>query len=317
MAWLQRMMDKAPALPWRQPRLESGPITLTARRLYILPTRQGLLFAVLLVALLWGSANYSLSLGYLFTFLLAGVGTVTMLHTQRNLSGLVLRAESVHPVYAGEAAAFRLQVDGRGRDRFGLLLAQGGAAAHALGDIHASNEHLTLDIPQPRRGYHRPGRLSLASTYPLGLFRCWTVFNLKWGALVYPSPAQQPLPLPPPSGPGEGGGQRHGEEAFDGLRPYQAGDSLRRIAWKQVARGQGLLTKQFAGEAGGVLWLEWNLVPERDLEARLSRLTRWALDAETQGQVWGLRLPTRQIPPARGEIHLRQCLEALALYGHA
>lgn len=315
MAWLQRLMDKAPALPWRQPRLEPGPITLTARRLYILPTRQGLLFVALLVALLWGAANYSLSLGYLFTFLLAGVGTVAMLHTQRNLAGLTLRAEAVHPVYAGEAAAFRLQVDGQGRDRFGLRLGHEGAET-ALGDIHAASQHLVIQLPQPRRGLHRPGRLSLASTYPLGLFRCWTVFNLDWGALVYPSPAQQALPLPPPSGPGEGGGQRRGEDAFDGLRPYQPGDSRRRIAWKQVARGQGLLTKEFSGEAGGVLWLDWNLAPERDTEAKLSRLTRWALDAEAQGQVWGLALPSRRIPPGRGDVHLRQCLEALALHGH-
>jgi uncharacterized protein (DUF58 family) len=315
MAWLKRMMDMAPALPWRQPRLESGPISLTARRLYILPTRQGLLFAALLVALLWGSANYSLSLGYLFTFLLAGVGTVTMLHTQRNLSDLVLRPDAVHPVYAGETATFRLHVDARGRSRFGLQLGHDSAST-GLGDITASDDHLVIHLPQPRRGLHRPGRLRLASVYPLGLFRCWTVFNLDWGALVYPTPAQQPLPLPPSSGPGEGGGQRRGEEEFDGLRPYQAGDSLRRIAWKQAARGQGLLTKQFAGEAGGVLWLDWNLVPERDTEARLSRLTRWALDAEAQGQVWGLALPSRRIPPARGDTHLRQCLEALALHGH-
>ena len=29
-----------------------------------------------------------------------------------------------------------------------------------------------------------------------------------------------------------------------------------------------------------------------------------------------LRLPMRHIPPARGDTHLRQCLEALALHGH-
>jgi uncharacterized protein (DUF58 family) len=315
MAWLQRILDLAPALPWHRPRREPGPITLTARRLYILPTRQGLLFAALLVALLWGSANYSLSLGYLFTFLLAGVGTVSMLHTQRNLAGIVLSAEAVHPVYAGEAAGFRLQADGRGRARFGLELSTAGAAATA--DLAAGNEHLHLSLPQPRRGWHRPDRMRLASTYPLGLFRCWTVFDLDWGALVYPSPARETLPLPPTAGPGEGGGQRRGEESFDGLRGYQPGDSPRRIAWKQVARGQGLLTKQFAGETGGVLWLDWNLAPERDTEARLSRLTRWALDAEAQGQAWGLALPARRIPPGRGEAHLRQCLEALARHGHA
>lgn len=317
MAWLKRILGQAPALPWRQPRVEAGPIRLTARRLYILPTRHGLLFAALLAGLLVGSVNYSLNLGYLFTFLLAGMGTITMLHTQRNLAGLELRAEPVHPVYAGEAALFRLQVAAAGRDRFGLVLDQARSSSPPT-DITADNGHLALGLPQPRRGFHRPGRLSLASTYPLGLFRCWTVFDLDWGALVYPSPAAQALPLPAPTGAGEGGGsQRRGEEEFDGLRPYQPGDSLRRIAWKQAARGLGLLTKQFAGEAAGVLWLDWTLAPEHDAEAKLARLARWALDAEAQGRTWGLRLPGRQIVPGRGDAHLRQCLEALALYGHA
>lgn len=317
MMHLHAILQRLPALPWRRLRLESGPVTLSARRLYILPTRHGLLFAALLAGLLVGSVNYSISLGYLFTFLLAGIGTVAMLHTQRNLSGLVLHAEAVHPVFAGEGARFLLKVDRLGRDRFGLQLAQGERSG-PLTDISADNDHLRLTLPQPRRGYHRPGRLFLASTYPLGLFRCWSVFELDWGALVYPKPAAQALPLPPPSGPGERGSTRaRGAEEFDGLRPYQAGDSRRRIAWKQSARGQGLLTKQFAGEAAGLLWLDWALAPERDTESKLSRLARWALDAEAQGREWGLRLPTRHIPPGRGAAHLRQCLEALALHRHA
>lgn len=314
---MDRIMARMPALPWRQPRIEAGPILLTARRLYILPTRHGLLFVALLAGLLVGSVNYSLSLGFLFTFLLAGIGTVTMLHTQRNLSGLLLRTEPVHPVYAGESALFRLQVGSQGRDRFGLVLSDGRSSASAT-DITADNNLLTLSLPQPRRGFHRPGRLNLASTYPLGLFRCWTVFDLDWGALVYPSPAAQALPLPAPTGAGEGGGsQRRGEEEFDGLRPYQPGDSRQRIAWKQSARGLGLLTKQFAGEASGVLWLDWALAPEQEAEAKLARLTRWALDVEGQGRAWGLRLPGRHIPPGQGSAHLRQCLEALALHGRA
>ena len=39
-------------------------IVLGRRRIYILPTRQGLGFAVLLVAMLLGSANYDNGLGY-------------------------------------------------------------------------------------------------------------------------------------------------------------------------------------------------------------------------------------------------------------
>lgn len=309
-------MKTLPFLPWRRPGVESGPIRLTARRLYILPTRQGLVFAALLVGLLVGSANYGVALGYLFTFLLAGLGTVAMFHTQRNLAGLELRAGASQPVHAGDTAVFRLEAAVRdGRDRYALMLAHPEGMAPPL-DLPADTPgHFRLALQRPRRGYHPVGRLTLSSTYPLGLFRCWTVFELTWGGLVYPAPAAQALPLPAPSGAGTGGGRRRGEEEYDGLRPYHPGDPLSRVAWKSAAREQGLLSKQFSGQAAGVLWLDWSDTPGADPEARLSRLTRWALDAEAAGLDWGLALPTRRIPPGRGEAHLRHGLEALALFG--
>jgi uncharacterized protein (DUF58 family) len=52
-----------------------------------------------------------------------------------------------------------------------------------------------------------------------------------------------------------------------------------------------------------------------ETEARLSRLTRWVLDADAAAQRYGMRLPNRQLAPGLGEEHRRQCLEALASFG--
>ena len=49
-------------------------ITLDRRRIYALPTRYGILFAVMLFVMLLGSINYNNSLGFLLTFLLASMG---------------------------------------------------------------------------------------------------------------------------------------------------------------------------------------------------------------------------------------------------
>ncbi|MGD8886577.1 MAG: DUF58 domain-containing protein, partial [Gammaproteobacteria bacterium] len=57
-----------------------GPVDLTQRRIFILPTRQGILFAIVLVIMLIGSINYNNSLGYLLTFLLASVAVVSILY---------------------------------------------------------------------------------------------------------------------------------------------------------------------------------------------------------------------------------------------
>ena len=48
---------------------ESPPVTLVQRRIFILPSRQGYVFAGVLLVLLVASINYNLSLGYLLTFL--------------------------------------------------------------------------------------------------------------------------------------------------------------------------------------------------------------------------------------------------------
>ena len=61
---------------------------LGQRQIYILPTRYGVLFAGMLLAMLVGSLNYGSNLGFLYTFLLAGIGLSTILETWRNLLGL-------------------------------------------------------------------------------------------------------------------------------------------------------------------------------------------------------------------------------------
>ena len=54
-----------------------------------------------------------------------------------------------------------------------------------------------------------------------------------------------------------------------------------------------------------------------DIEARLSQLTRWVLDAEERKLRYGLKLGTLVVEPAQGSGHQAECLKALALYGDA
>ncbi len=314
-----------PYLPWRPPRLEHGPIKLGARRLYILPTRAGLVFALLLLGLLIGAINYGLSLAYLFTFWFTGLGVTGMLHTQRNLSGLIIRPKASPPVFAGEIARLLLEVENPGaqtRYRVGLVNPSGESLPC---DVPAGGKaELAMVVMQPERGWHPLGRFAIYSRYPLSLFRCWTVLELSGpdaaphGILVYPAPARDGLPLPAAdcADRNERPNRSDGDD-YTGMRTYQAGDPPRRIAWKAAARSQQLLTKQFSGQRGSKLRLDWSRTPERETEARLSRLTRWALDAHAAGAAFELALPGCNIGMGRGEAHLRQCLEALARYGQA
>jgi uncharacterized protein (DUF58 family) len=156
----------------------------------------------------------------------------------------------------------------------------------------------------------------LETRYPLGLFRAWSYVEPDARCLVYPRPERSPLPTA--AAHEAPGGQRSpvaGNEDFSGLRTYQLSDSPRHVAWKAVARTDGMLTKQFSGEAAAELWLDWErLPPALGLEQRLSRLAGWVLAAERGGARYGLRLPGVEIAPARGDSHAAACLQALALY---
>lgn len=309
--------------------MEQGPVQLGARRLYILPTRAGLVFAVLVLGLLIGAINYGLSLAYLFTFWFAGIGIVGMMHTQRNLSGLKLQTHTSPPVFAGEHARLLLEIENSSRlPRYRIRLAHPNGTAQASDVPAAGKAELALVMQECKRGWQPLGRFAIESRYPLGLFRCWTVLEMNGpdstphGVLIYPMPAHDPLPLPASPGveKNEKPSRFEGDD-FTGLRGYQTGDPPRRIAWKAAARSHHLLTKQFNTEnpapGNAQFRLEWSRTPEQETEARLSRLTRWALDAHAAGAMFELILPGRSIAMGSGEAHLRSCLEALARYGQS
>ncbi len=301
---------------------ETAPIRLTQRRIYILPTSGGLLLAMTLLLMLMGCINYNLGLGYVLTFLLAGIGLVSILHTFRNLAQLELRPGRADPVFAGEPATYPVLVDNpTALSRIAVAM----LPVHTLlGETNAAfcdptpfaQTRCDVRIPTHRRGRMRLPRLRVFTTYPLGLFHAWSYVELDSSCLIYPKPEAVAVPLPPPRG-GEADGTHsgQGQDDFIGLRRYAPGDSLRQVAWKVYARGQPIMTKQFSGLEAGELWLNWSDLPtDLRLEARLSRLTRWVLEAGRVGATFGLDLPGVRIPPDVGPAHEERCLTALALF---
>lgn len=292
---------------------DSAQVLLTRRRIYILPTRLGLLFGAVLFGMLLAAMNYSNSMAFALTFLLAALGLLAMHRCHAALEGLTVRAGRAEPVFAGQTAHFAVVADNAtALPRYALRLADAPLTADTAPQTQA-----VLQLPRaaPRRGALRAGRVSLSTTWPFGWFRAWTWLHMDLVCIVYPAPA--PAGVLPPASRDQGSTQadQRGMEDFAGLRAYQPGDSPRHIAWQAYAREQGLLVKQFSGVRGASAWLEWDALPtELDIEARLALLCRWVLDLHTRGDPYGLRLPNTVIPLAQGEHHRHCCLEALALF---
>jgi len=297
---------------------ERGAIVLGHRRVYIVPSRLGLLFGGALAILLVGSINYALSLGFALTFLLAGMGIAGMVQTARNLAQLSLRAGRVEPVFAGEAARFTLLIANAAEfDRPEILVRHLASGAQCTVDVGAAQAVEAANaVPAERRGWLPLGRVMLETRFPLGLFRAWSYVQPDSRCLVYPRP--EAGALPPLAASSQAGGARahaQGSDDFSGLRAYQPSDSPRHVAWKAVARSGEMLTKQFAGDAVAELWLVFDDLPAAlGLERRLARLAGWVLAAERGGAHYGLRIPGTEIEPGRGDAHRAACLEALALY---
>ncbi len=292
---------------------DNGPVTLRRGRIYILPTGLGLAFGAMLFAMLLGSLNYGNNLGLGLTFLLASLGLVAMQACHRNLESLVAQPAGSEPPFAGEDARFRLALaNGAGADRHDLDAIAVRAAGEPVSVAAGATATLELRVPTQRRGWVLLDRIEVATRHPYGLFRAWAVLHPRLRCLVYPRPADR-APPPPPS-PGEsGGGQgQRGDDDFAGLKDYHPGDPPRHVAWKAYARGGELLVKEFAGAAEPVPVFDLADAPGADLEARLSVLARWVVDAHAAGQLYGLRLPGREIPPHPGALQRERCLAALA-----
>lgn len=294
-----------------------GGVVVRPRSLYILPTRQGLLLALVLILMLAGSINYGSNLGHLVTFLLGGIWLSAILHTWRNLLGITLRPAQVSPVFAGQEALFVISLSNPSRlDRFGISLRQKRIQGESADLPKGETCLLRLPLPARRRGRLVLPEISLHSVYPFGLFHAWSYARLEMSCLVYPRPATTGEPPTESSySRSEDGDRGVGADDFVGLRSYRHGDSPRHIDWKALARERGLMSKQFGGDRTERVQLDWDLLPSLDREHKLSLLCRFILQAEAQAVSYSLRLPGREIAPGQGERHKQHCLAALATFG--
>ncbi|MEX2469446.1 MAG: DUF58 domain-containing protein [Pseudohongiellaceae bacterium] len=293
-------------------------ITLNRRIIYILPSRNGVMFLLATGLIFIGAINYAVSLAFGLAFLMVSLFILAILHTFNNLNHLQLTAQPALPVYCGEDAGFNVLLARPGERRHEALelsFPEGVVSYASLLDI--DREEVRVFTRARRRGLFPAPLLRVATTFPLGLVRAWSLVRLNMQCLVYPRPV--PFNLQQFSGGGGGGDESSlivaGSEDFYGLRDYVPGDPLRQVAWKNFARGQGMQLKQFVDYADERTWLDWDMFYGFGVEDRLSRLCYCVLHLTRSGKAFGLKLPGIEIAPAAGVEHRNRVLRVLALYG--
>lgn len=309
----------------RTPR--EGRIRLDRNHVYILPTTAGAGFALLLIVMLLTSLNYNVSLGFLLTFVLAGVVAAAMWQTHRNLVDLEVRGAAGDAVFAGHAINVSVALANvTPWARVGIDVgARDAAAVETSLDAQDAVVAVLSFAAQPRGWFGLP-RLTVSTRFPLGLFRAWSYADAPLTLLVYPEPESSapPLPASVAPDPGEEDDLRAArsalEDAADQLRAYRPGDPLRSIAWKHSARLDTWVSRTGQQVRRAQCVLAWDALPPwMSVEQRLSRLCAWVLAAEhapaAEAPDYTLSLPGLSIGPARGPAHRDACLQALALWG--
>ena len=257
----------------------AGNLTLDRRRIFILPTRAGLLFCLVALSIWFTSLSFNLQLGFFLAFLVMSVGLVAMYETHRNLVHLAVRELRCAAVHAGEVADFDFVIDNPGdKARYALHLAFILPRRRRLGpgsgrenatqgvwvDVAASSAvRASIGLPTRRRGQRACPRVRISTRFPFGLWEAWAYASPQMSTIVYPIPEADAPPLPA-GGDGDQVGAKGttaGTDDFAGVRPYRPGDPLRSVAWRLAARGDELCVKVFESTSGEETVLDFDSLP--------------------------------------------------------
>ncbi|TVP12827.1 hypothetical protein AYI87_14155 [Shewanella sp. KCT] len=294
----------------------SNKVTLAHRSIFILPTGFGLFWLLFVVLLFLFGTNYQNNLVIGLSILLLSLFNTCIIYSYRNLAGMTLEAKTGPEVYAGETLLYGISLHAK-QVQHQVELSYDKTQVQTIDRVDEKPQEALIPLSNNQRGWIDPGRLKVESRYPLGLCRAWSHVDLANAQIAFAQPKAGQYELN-----AEQQGDDHqakdmgksviGVEEFRGLKPFVTGESLNQIAWKQLAQGRGMLTKEFEQPQSAPQWL--TLDTNAPLEEQLSLLT-WAADRlAAKGQVFGLKLPNKTLAPASGEQHRRLVLATLAVY---
>ena len=311
----------SPSLWWRSwlaRRLPpSKQVTLAHKSIFILPTGFGLLWISLILLLFILGTNYQNNLIIGLSFLLVSLFNTCIIYSYKNLAGLSLSSSPPPQAYAGETLIFPIKLSSK-QVQFEILLSYANNQVNVLKVIKEEPQVSLLQFKNLNRGRMFPGRLKIESRYPLGLCRAWSHIDLDNQLIVFANPIESQSELSSLATDDishilDRGIHVQGVDEFKGLRQHIPGESLKQVAWKQLAQGRGMLSKEFQQPQGQPLWLTLDNLTSPDIEERISKLT-WSIDKLSErGHIFGLVIGQHKIPPADGEGHRIVCQQSIAL----
>lgn len=294
-------------------------ITLTQKKIFILPSKISLGLMVIIFLLFLVGINFQNSLVYIVCFWLIALLVINIFYTYRNLAGLTIKAISAAPCFAGEKMVLELEVSRPVKLRKSAIYF--GWKNEDLVELNlqeAQSTRIKLSHSSDKRGRFNPPRIDIFTRFPTGLNTAWSYATMDINGVVYPEPIEKKQGAEKQNSDEEANDGQEiagGTSDFAGIREYQAGDSPKHIHWGQYAKTGELYTKSFVDYESHDVWLDWQSLNISGTESRLSHLCAMVLNFHESQRQYGLRIPGKEIQPNKGEAHKVRCLTALALYG--
>ena len=297
----------------RIPKTDS--IILNSRNLFIFPSKNGFYFLMCCFILFLLGTNYQNNLILFLVFFLCSLMVTTLLLSYRNLANLTLVAAETEAQFAGQDCVFNIRLLQGETNREDIQF----NFQHSDSQFQSilSEGRVTLYNHSTKRGLFKPGRITIKSSFPFGLYNVWTHVDFGLEVLLYPKPIEHKTQNSLHSDNKIADNFKKsvaGGDQFSTLKSYQHGESLKSVAWKQLAQGRGWLTKQFDQPVGDDLLLDINTLQHLPLENRLSYLCYQILELDKNYQRYSLLLGQLQIKMGSGSKHKNECLKQLALF---
>lgn len=296
--------------------------TTNRRQLYMLPTKTGWLFSLMVFTLFLASIKFSHQPTFLVTFLLSAIAITSSLHTHKNINQLRLTTHNARPGFVDEYIFFPLSLHNPSNSPRHNIWVYCDDFKQCVSLPANKSVTVKIKLRATKRGRFKLPAIILTTHYPIGILFSWSrAFYSNSTAIIYPRPIDR---LTQPSLTEIETEKNHAHQATSqvkqtgdqiaSLKQYQAGDRLRDIHWPALAKSGRLVSKEYDSDSEQRLIFNWHHVQALTVEDKLSQLTHWLLDAEKYAIPYQLNIPGFSSTYNHGEAHLANCLESLALF---
>lgn len=295
-------------------------IQLNINNTFILPSSFGWSCIGIIVSLFVLGTNFQNNIILLLCYFLLAMMLLAVFHSyfffiQHQISFL-----PISPDFENRQLYLPVQINSKQDYEGGALTFSVNKDTSIISPLNKKSQVIKVPLPKSKRGFYRCPKISVTALYGFGLFRCWTYLTPKISFYVYPAMQKLAVKLHRANADAQlahsSDSQYVISDDLQGIREHQVTDPMHHVSWKHVAKGQGMMTKDFSESKGVSGWLRLADLQHLDTEQALQCLCYQVQQLDKDQVQFGLDLGATKILPQEGQAHLHECLVQLAMFSY-